>query len=142
VDVGQGLESRLEKLRNEVFLRMPTLDAAKNWAPNPTMGPGVWVADDEVTAKTNKIMYPVVLAEATDKHPAQVKEATRDEVVGTFTLRTRSGAATALQKAELLSRVDDLIAEVKKARQRANAVEALNVQVGQKIKSILLQPFQ
>jgi hypothetical protein len=102
----------------------------------------VYTAAAEVTAKTQKITYPVVMAEATDKHPAQVKEASRDEVVGTFSLIPRSGAATTLQKAQVLERVDNLITEVKKARQRANAVEAKDVKVGRVVKDILMAPFE
>lgn len=124
VDELLGLEARLTAMK-QVLVAMPTLDASKNWKHQDTDPNGVWTAAEERTTKTEKVMIPVVLYEATDKHPAQVKEATRDEVVGTFTRVLKCGAATSLQKANVLALVDELIAEVKKARVQANNVDVV-----------------
>ena len=59
---------------------------------------GVWVGTNpEVTTKQEKIISPVVLYEATDKHPAQIKEISKDIVVGSFTKTVSSGAITSRQ---------------------------------------------
>lgn len=142
VDELMGLESRLEYLRDNVLKRMPTVDASKAWKASPMNEHGVWVAPPELTTKTQKEMVPVVLAPATDKHPAQVKESTRDAVVGTFTRVQFSGAATAMQKSEVLLAVDDLIAAIKQARMRANSVEIEGGVIAHKIIDVLMAPFK
>ena len=138
VDELLGLENRLAKIRT-LFTAMPTLDASKRWGFDDTQH--CWVTDEENTTKTEKIMVPVIMAPATDKHPAQVKESTRDNVVGKFSLIKRSGAATATQKAECLQLIDELLVEVKKARMRANSVQVADVQIGGKLKELLMSPF-
>lgn len=142
VDELMGLEARLELLRNNVLLRMPTLDASKVWRQEPTDPPHVWTAGPDHTAKTEKQTYAVVMSPATDKHPAQVKEASKDAVVGTFSTVFKSGSATTLQKAEVLAVIDELIVEVKRARQRANSVDVVPVRVGQAIANVLLDALR
>lgn len=142
VDELMGLEARLERMKADVFSHMPTLDATRRWAHDETDPKGVWVSGPDRTAKTQKVLFPVVLAPATDKHPAQVKEASRDEVVGTFETTHRSGAATTLQKADVLTALDELIVEIKRARQRANSVEVTQVRIGKAIRDILMGPFE
>lgn len=141
VDELLGLEVRLDKIRTLVK-GMPTLNAAKGWEALPERK-GLYKAKNvEVTTKTEKVMYPVVLAPATDKHPAQVKEATRDDVVGSWKLIEFSGAATTEQKAHMLERLDDLITAVKQARMRANETEVINVHVGEKLVSYMMEGFK
>lgn len=140
VDQLLGLEARLEALRT-VILAAPTLDAGREWTFDTTQG--CFVAEPESTTKTEKIMVPVVLAQATDKHPAQVKESTKDNVIGSFSLIRRSGAATAVQKSEAIKVIDELAVEVKKARMRANSTDLVGeVKVGDIIKALLLTPFK
>lgn len=142
VDELMGLESRLQVIKDKIFAVMPTLDASKHWKEDPQAGKGVYVAPEVQMTKTQKIMYPVVMALATDKHPAQVKEATKDEVVGLFSSIQRSGAVTAYQKSEALLAVEDLIAAVKQARMRANMVDVQNDTIAKAIVTVLLAPFE
>jgi hypothetical protein len=144
VDELMGLEARLGELR-KLVLEMPTLDASRDWAIDPHASqPGTWKATkDQVTSKTEKEEFPVVLAPATDKHPAQVKLGSKDKVVGTFKLQTTSGATTAIQKANLISTIDELLIEVKTARTRANAVDVATVApIGKVIKGILMDTLK
>lgn len=139
VDQLLGLEARLAKIR-ELYISLPTLDASKNWAWSETEG--VWVAPAEQAVKTDKVMTPVILAPATDKHPAQVEKVTKDIPVGTFSLVRRSGAATAVQKAEAIKLIDELLVEVKQARMRANDTEV--IVSGDELKpllTLLMSPF-
>lgn len=125
VDFLLDLEKLLPRWR-DMFLRMPTLDPSKEWVSQQK---GVWKTKEPVvTAQTEKLLYPVTLAPATDKHPAQVKEASRDVTVGTFQDLTFSGAATTQQKADLIALCDKLITAVKQARMRANTVEIVMLQ--------------
>ena len=141
VDELMGLENRLLKLR-ELFHSIPTLDATKTWVPSSVKS-DVWQsAYSEVTTKTEKVTTAVVLYEATEKHPAQVKEISRDDVVGTFTTTQYSGAISSIKKADALTRIDSLIEEVKKARMRANCVEVNQEKIGGLLGNYLLDPLQ
>jgi hypothetical protein len=142
VDELMGLEARLEALRR-IIDRMPTHDASKKWVKAPDLGDGVWTTTTpDVTTKTEKRMIPVILHEATKEHPAQVKESTKDEVVGTFTTIHYSGAATSAQKAECLAILDELISETKKSRMRANSIESSTDKIGQNLVKLILSPFE
>lgn len=142
VDELMGLEVRLTAIRN-LFDSMPTLPAGVAWAEDEHSGrPGSWLSkNNEITTKTEKILIPVVLYAATDKHPAQVKESTVDKTVGTYQLLKRCGAATSAQKAECIALIDELMCEVKQARMRANSVEASTDKIGKAIVGILMKPF-
>lgn len=142
VDELLGLEARLQKIR-QIFVSMPTLDASKHWKQNPTLGAHIWETQyPEVTTKTKKVMTPVVLHAATDKHPAQVQAVNEDIVVGRYTTVRRSGAATAHQKAEAIKCIDELITEVKRARMRANEVPVVNVKIGEQLSKLLLEALK
>lgn len=141
IDELMGLEARLTKLR-EVFQAVPTLDATKAWVPSQVKEGVLKSALDDVTTKTEKVFTAVVLYEATKEHPAQVKEVSKDEVVGTFTTTHFSGAVTSLQKANALERIDNLIGEIKKARMRANCQEVPQAKIGEELAKYLLEPFK
>lgn len=137
-----GLEARLTKMRL-LFAEIPTLDATKHWAKADQIGANVWqTLHPEEATKTEKQVIPVVMSPATDKHPAQIQAVQKDVVVGKFTTTKRSGAATAIQKAEAIKRIDELLVEVKQARMRANETEAEKGTVADKIVSILLEPLK
>ena len=143
VDELLGLEARLAKIR-ELFASMPTLDAAVEWMAAETLGPRIWQSRYPGQAtKTDKQLVPVTLKEATKEHPAQVQAVSKDVVVGSYITVFRSGAATALQKAEAIKRVDLLLIEVKRARMRANETEvAQPTDVGGEIARLLLEPLR
>lgn len=142
VDELMGLEVRLDKIRGVMRL-MPTIDAAKNWDKDASRGDHVFVTRDmQSTSKTEKQAQAVVLYEATKEHPAQVKEVSRDVVVGTFEKRDWSGAVTAIQKSDALKRLDDMIAAVKAARMRANKTEVIPGTIGKLIVDMILEPLK
>lgn len=137
VDELMGLEARLVELR-KVLEKMPTLDASRSWTPS-LVSDGAWEATTvDVTVKTEKVVTPVVLYEATKEHPAQVKEVSKDEVVGTFNMKYFSGAATSLEKAQCLERLDVLLVEIKRARMRANTVALQNATVGKSVVDFIM----
>lgn len=142
VDELLGLEARLTQIR-QLVMAIPTLDATKHWEKADYAGKNLWVLKyPEESTKTEKMMTPVEMAPATDKHPAQVQAVTKDVVVGKFSMIKRSGAATAVQKAELIKRIDELMIEVKKARMRANEAEVEAVTIGAKLVDFLLEPLK
>lgn len=142
IDELLGLEARLTKMR-QLFIEIPTLDATKHWEPATDIGNHVWqLKHAESTTKTEKVTVPVIMKDATKEHPAQVAAVNKDVVIGTFKTMKRSGAATALQKAEAMKRIDDLLVEIKQARMRANATEVENGHVAKKIVDLLLEPLK
>ena len=82
------------------------------------------------------------MAAATKEHPAQISAAQKDVVVGKFTTTKRSGSATALQKADALKRIDELLVEIKQARMRANETAVVSGSVSEVLLPLLLEPFQ
>lgn len=139
VDFLLDLEKMLPKWR-AMYAEMPTIDPSRKWEVERA---GVHRSQAADKTQTAKVLYPVVLAEATDKHPAQVKEASREDVVGTFKQVDFSGAATAQQKADALALCDKLITAVKQARMRANSVEVQSPADGaEKITELFRGVFQ
>lgn len=142
VDELLGLEARLTKLR-QLFVDVPTLDATKHWKPAANISAHVWMTEfPEETTKTEKQVIPIIMAAATKEHPAQVSPMQKDVVVGKFTTIKRSGSATALQKAEALKRIDELLIEIKQARMRANETTVVSGTISAMILPLLLEPFQ
>lgn len=142
VDELLGLEARLTKLR-QLLAEVPTLDATKHWVPADNIGAHVYALKfPEETTKTEKQVTPIVLKEATKEHPAQVQAISRDVVVGKFTTIKRSGAATALQKAEAIKRIDELLIEIKQARMRANETQVEQTKHAHVLVELILEPFQ
>jgi hypothetical protein len=142
VDELLGLEARLTKLR-QLFAEAPTLDATKHWQPAENIGKHVWETKfAEETTKTDKQTLPVVMSPATKEHPAQITAVQKDVVVGKFTTTKRSGSATALQKAEAIKRIDELLVEIKQARMRANETLVVPGNVSTILLPLLLEPFQ
>ncbi len=142
VDELLGLEARLTKLRL-LYAEVPTLDATKHWKAASTIGQNIWATEfPEETTKTEKQVIPITLKEATKEHPAQVQAIQKDVVVGKFTTTKRSGAATAIQKAEAIKRIDELLVEIKQARMRANETETVNGNVAKVLLPLLLEPFK
>lgn len=141
VDELLGLEARLTKLR-QLYAEVPTLDATKHWQIASNIGAHVWATEfPEETTKTEKQVIPVIMSPATAQHPAQVQAIQKDVVVGKFTTTKRSGAATAIQKADAIKRVDELLIAIKQARMRANETEVIVGTVSEVIIPLLLQPF-
>lgn len=120
------LERELARIRG-VYDAIPTLDITVAWEPDTSLGrKGAMRAKFPIiTGKTTKIIRPIILAEATDKHPAQVKAIDESVEVGKYTKTVWSGRVTPAIKSEILARIDLLLECVKKARTRANHQEVI-----------------
>lgn len=142
IDELLGVESRLTKLK-ELWNVIPTQDATRTWRPVPNAGTGIYESDEEETTKTEKTVVPILLHGPTAEHPAQVHPINKDVTVGKFIMKRRTGAATAQQKFEALKRIEDVLVEIKMARQRANEAPVVQPQpVGQILVDLLLEPFK
>lgn len=130
-----SLEKELVHLRT-IVAKLPLLDPAENWSHDGTSG--VWVSDEKVTTRTNKVPRPFVLYAATDKHPAQVEKVHEDKLVGYWTTKTFSGRVPQERRDLLVKRVDKLIDAVRTARQRANTIVVTSRHIGADIFDYLL----
>jgi len=125
-----NLEGKLAELK-AVYMAVPITDPSEKWSKDPNLG--FYVSDTRETRRTKKVTKPVVLYEATKEHPAQVQAIQEDVPVGTWLTTIHSGQISALDKAKMLNRVDELLIAVKSARQRANDIEVKDVHVGNAI---------
>lgn len=138
VDELMGLEARLKEIKSTLALA-PVVDPTEEWTPSQKWNvPGLLQTETRLTLKTEKVTEPFVLYEATDKHPAQVKEIVRTPNIGQFATTLYASALTVQQKANLLTQADELIAACRAARVRANSVEILPSSVGTKVVACLM----
>lgn len=129
-----GLESKLKSLR-EVYNNIPTLTPAMTWIPNESAEkPGIFItATPEERFQTRNENDFITVSEATDHHPAQIREVSKTVNVGKFLVTYHSGMMKPVDKAAILERLDTLIQETKKARMRANNVEVVKANIGESI---------
>lgn len=133
-----GMEGRLKALR-AVFEAIPTQDPSYEWIPDEDAGKNIFVTKNPVTAqKQEKVAKFITVAEATKEHPAQVVERAENKIVGMFTTKYWTGTISPGKKSRYLERLDNLIREVKQARQRANSKEVEKVQIGDKLLNYIL----
>lgn len=130
------LEKQLVDLRTFVA-KLPTLDPAKDWEISTATGG--WATKPTETVRTAKVPRNHVVAEATEKHPAQVQVYTEDVTVGYWTKIEFSGAVPAARVRELTERVDRLAEAVKFAREKANSAEVTDQHVGAQVLDYLLR---
>ena len=128
-----GLESKLKQMR-EVYERIPTLPPGIKWEKDINKGEGIYVTSKpEEQFKTEKVIVPQILYEATVEHPAQVEKITETKNVGRYSRTSWSGAISPAEKSALLGRLDKLSRAVKKARQRANTEPVVKRTIGKEL---------
>lgn len=123
------LEKRLVDLRSFVS-RLPTLDPAEKWSDEPDAAWEAYATEAAVTVRTKKVPRNHVVAEATDKHPAQVQVYTEDVPEGRWSTVKYSGAVPARQVTAMLARLSKLAEATQEARETANRQEVEHVTPG------------
>lgn len=133
-----ALEKKLNQIR-DLYQAIPTLDPSYAWEDDKSAAlPGVMkTRHPQEGQKTEKIIEPLVLYPATDKHPAQVKETSIDKNVAKVTVNRQSGMVSPAVKALWLGRIASLQTAVKEARQRANMAEVINLPVADSIHNFI-----
>lgn len=120
------LEKRVKEI-HDLVAAIPTLDPTRGFREDPqrtnNIRGTVYRARDEVKPRTKKIQKPMTLAQATDKHPAQVQLISEDVLTGRVQTQEWSGLITPAEKGDMLDRVETLARAVKRARSRANDTE-------------------
>nr|WP_245675031.1 hypothetical protein [Herbidospora cretacea] len=129
------LEKQLTDLHT-LIAKLPTLDPSETWALDANTD--TWRTEPVKTTRTKKVPRNHVLAEATDKHPAQVQVFNEDVVVGYWTRVAFSGALPQRRVNELLGRLTKLQEAVKFAREEANGTEITERKIGEAVFGYLL----
>jgi hypothetical protein len=129
-----GLETKLKKVRTHLYETIPTLQPGVKWEKDSSFGDDVYrMVNSEEKFRTKKVMKNHVISPATDKHPAQVNVYNEDEKVARVIIDTWCGMISSAEKSQKLNKVDKLIRAVKKARQKANTTEVVNMTIGKEL---------
>lgn len=126
------LEKELKDIKAFVS-KLPLRDPAENWDEGTE--DGFFKTKEPITTlKTSKEQKPIVLYDATERHPAQTQLVTDDVVVGTWEMVKHSGAIDRAERDRLLDRVTTFLQAVKQAREEANmAPEESSPDVGKAV---------
>jgi hypothetical protein len=109
---------------------IPVLDPAQDWELSSSEREGVYETPVVRRHRTKKVNKVLEMSPATDKHPAQVQLVAEDVLAGYWSEKKFSGAVPASRKEELTERVENLIAAVKMAREKANDIDVTDLKVG------------
>jgi hypothetical protein len=136
------LEKRVAEWK-DLIVAIPTLDPAKGFQPDESSGKGFWKAREVTKMRTRKDKKPLVLYDATDKHPAQTQVLDVDTVVGKILEQEWSGLITPTLKADLLDRVETLYRAITKARSKANEqdVDTKDKKIGADLLEYVFKPL-
>lgn len=124
------LEKRLTDLHTFVS-QFPTLPTDRDWKFSPEFNCNV--TDPTQQHRTAKLPQNFVKFEPTQHQPGQSEIIYVDKVVGNWTIRYFSGAVTAKEQAEMLSRINKLQESVAKAREQANSTDVQTIKVGKSV---------
>ena len=135
------MESRL-KLVREIYDNIPTLPPGGKWVPDQVEGDGVYFNENTKikikTAKTfeHRVLVPAQFpkeGEGGTSLPAQIEKWEEQKPVGEIKEQTWCGMISPAEKSRMLDRFDKLLRAVKKARQRANSVDVVPINIGKTI---------
>jgi hypothetical protein len=130
------LEKQIADIRTFVN-NIPVLDSSEDW--NKDDNTGLYKTSPTLTHRTKKVQRPLVMYDATDKHPAQTQLIVEDITVGYWNVIKQSGAIPENRKKEILERIEELAKQVKSAREKANMVDAENKEIGYTLFSYLFK---
>jgi hypothetical protein len=126
-----GLETKLKFIRS-VYEEIPTLAPGIEWVADEISGKGVYKCKHpDEKFKTAKTFKHKVLYDATDKHPAQIEKWEEQVPVGKYITEIKCGMLSPAEKSMMLGRIDKLIQSVKKARMKANDIDASDRTIAQ-----------
>jgi hypothetical protein len=130
------LEKKLTDVHTFVS-KLPRLDPAERWSFEA--GTQQYFSQEVETVRTQRKEMPIVLYDATDKHPAQTQMISQDVPVGRWKTTKFSGALPPAEIDALLGKINKLRDAVKVARQEANSKEVEQKQIGAQVFDFLLK---
>lgn len=133
-------ENRVKKLRN-MLLAVPTLEPKEVWNYSKEHVPALYVSDEKSRIKTKKVEKFETVAEATDKHPAQVQKVFHDDIAGYWKTTLLSGKIRPSTKSKMLANLDKLSGVLQNAREKANNIPAKELKIGKRIHDFIMSPL-
>lgn len=130
------LEKQLVDVQTFVS-KLPTLDAAERWEYDSNTD--CFATGVSETNRTTKKLRNHVVAEATDKHPAQVQVYNEDVKVGVWSTVKYSGAIDVKTKNRYLANIKALVEAVKFAREEANSMSVTDVKEAKDILDFIFE---
>lgn len=130
-----ALEKKVVLLRT-LILGIPTLDPSKNWTFDENEG-----FYKTAPSKRNRLVKKnesVVVVQATDKFPAQVKEITVESKVGHYEEVHFSSKYPVRVKADMVAKCDELLNNIAIARAEANKCQVEEVKVMESVFDFVL----
>ena len=121
------LEKQITDLKTFIE-KLPVRDISTNWIDDPSRG--IAVSEEKQTVKTKKITDFVVAYEATENHPAQVKEVSKDIIEGKWSTVQLNGEISPQTHKELKMKVNKLYQAIVIAREEGNSIEVSNRKIG------------
>lgn len=128
------LEKKLVEWGN-VLSAIPVLPLSHTWNYNSDFA--LYETPVQHTIRTTKEEIPLVLYEATDKHPAQTKTIVKDVPVGSWERKITSSAMPLTEVDRLKKKLAKLKEGVIKAREQANSMEIEQQKGGDQILNFL-----
>lgn len=117
------MEKQLTDLRTFID-SIPELDQSERWTYDENTG--LYVSQPVSTHRTKKVQRPIVLYDATDKHPAQTQLINEDILAGHWQTIKQSGGIPRPDKVAMHERCEKLLNAVKFAREKANTIEEVS----------------
>lgn len=114
-----ALKSLIEKYKSIVEMAK-TLPASVEWIPDE-VNPHIKRRPPYTVKKTRKLLENQIVAPATDKHPAQVKEVSVTQVVANITTTQLHTGLTSNEKHQLLTRMSKILAAINVAKDYLNS---------------------
>jgi hypothetical protein len=113
------LSKQLDDLHTFVN-NVPLLDPSERWTYDAQ--DGTYTTDEIRTVRTKKVQKPIVLYDATEKHPAQTQLITEDVTAGHWRTRKYATTLAATERQQIVDRIVKLQDAVKIAREEANSI--------------------
>ena len=107
---------------------LPVLDPSVDWEYDPNTGN--FKSEVVRTHRTTKVSKPIVLYQATERHPAQTQLITEDVITGYWNSQRLSGAIPVDTLNGMQERVAELREAVIKAREQANMAPVRDFPIG------------
>lgn len=112
------LEKAMIDMRT-LIKNIPILDPSVEWEFDSEQG--YYKSEAVQTLRRVKVKRPIVLSEATDKHPAQVQLVDTDETVGYWNKVRQSKAIPHTLQDAMLKMIEKILVAIKVARAEANS---------------------
>jgi hypothetical protein len=129
------MEKQILNLR-ALVAKLPILDEAVQWTWDENSH--LFRSQVQKNHKTKKVQRAITLVQQDEHHPGQAQLITEDVAVGTYETVQLSGAIPVKQKKAIFDRLEKLARAVKQARERANMVEAPDLNPSAKLFQFIL----